>query len=219
MSAPSPGHPAGKSTAHPTGAGSEPTHAESIVAVVQDLLESGGYDAVQLREVAARAHVSLATIYRLFSSRDELIVTAIERWMSTNSYAELALPEEGESVYDGLMRGLRYVFEPWERNPRMLEAYHRARTGPGGRRLDRQGMRAIEPNANALLANADPAYVEDVTLILKNMAYAVIGRFAAGNLDITAILPSLERAVYRLTADNETPATQARPRGTRPRSS
>ena len=34
-------------------------------------------------------------------------------------------------VYDGLMRGLRYVFEPWERNPRMLEAYHRARTGPG----------------------------------------------------------------------------------------
>src|SRR5471032_3097105 len=118
----------------------EPGHTDAIVAVVQDLLESDGYDAVQLREVARRARVSLATIYRLFSSRDELIVTSIERWMSTNSYAELALPEPGESVYDGLMRGLRYVFEPWERNPRMLEAYHRAhRAGGKAARPPRHG--------------------------------------------------------------------------------
>jgi TetR/AcrR family transcriptional regulator, cholesterol catabolism regulator len=195
----------------------EPGHTDAIVAVVQDLLETDGYDAVQLREVARRARVSLATIYRLFSSRDELIVTSIERWMSTNSYAELALPEPGESVYDGLMRGLRYVFEPWERNPRMLEAYHRARTGPGGRRLDRQGMKAILPNATALLQDADAEYAKDIDLILKNMAYAVIGRFAAGTLDITAILPTLERAVFRLTANNETAATEARARGARPR--
>jgi AcrR family transcriptional regulator len=188
----------------------EPTHHDRIVGVVQELLESGGYDAVQLREVARRARVSLATIYRLFPTRDDLVVTAIEQWMSTHSYAELAMPEPDESVYDGLMRGLRYVFEPWEQNPRMLEAYHRARTGPGGRRLDRQGMRAIQPNANALLADADPEYVDDLTLILKNMAYAVIGRFAAGTLDITAILPTLERAVFRLTADNEAPAVAAR---------
>jgi TetR/AcrR family transcriptional regulator, cholesterol catabolism regulator len=214
MSAGSPGHPArGPQAEGPA----EPAHSAAIVAVVQDLLESGGYDAVQLREVARRARVSLATIYRLFSSRDELIVTSIERWMSTHSYAELALPEPGESVYDGLMRGLRYVFEPWEQSPRMLEAYHHARTGPGGRRLDSQGMRAIEPNANALLANADPAYVEDLTLILKNMAYAVIGRFAAGSLDITAILPTLERAVFRLTADNESLARAARAHESQPR--
>ena len=192
-------------------------HAVVIVAAVQDLLENGGYDAVQLREVARRAHVSLATIYRLFPSRADLIVTAIEHWMSTNSYAELAPPHAGESLYDGLMRGLRHVFEPWERNPRMLEAYHRARLDPGGKRLDRQGMNAIMPNAAALLADADPAYVEDLTLILKNMSYAVVGRFAAGNLDITAILPTLERAVFRLTADNETIATAARGEQARPR--
>jgi TetR/AcrR family transcriptional regulator, cholesterol catabolism regulator len=191
---------------------SEPTHADVIVSVVQDLLETGGYDEVQLREVARRARVSLATIYRLFPTRAELIVTAIEQWMSTNSYAELAPPTADESLYDGLMRGLRYVFEPWERNPRMLEAYHHARTGPGGKRLDVQGMRAIMPNAAALLEHADPEYAKDLDLILRNMAYAVIGRFAAGTLDITAILPTLERAVYRLTADNETLALAARER-------
>ena len=213
MSRERPGHSATSSAEGPT----EPSQADLIVAVVQEMLETGGYDAVQLREVAARAHVSLATVYRLFGSRADLIVTAIEQWMSTNSYAELASPAPGETVYDGLMRGLRYVFEPWERNPRMLEAYHRARSGPGGRRLDQQGMRAIMPNANALLADADPEYAADVDVILRNVAYSVIGRFAAGTLDITAILPTLERAVFRLTANNELLAIEAGERRSRPR--
>ncbi len=183
---------------------------EVIVDVVLELLESGGCDAVQLREVARRAHVSLATVYKLFASRDDLIVTALERWMATNCYAEVAPPAPGESLYDGIMRTLRYVFEPWERSPRMLEAYHRARTGPGGQRLDRQGMAAIEPAGRAVLAGADPAYVADLGLILTYMADAVIGRFADGTLDITDVLPTLERTVFRLTTDNQPAATASR---------
>ena len=199
-------------TAHP-----RPAPADAIVAVVQDLLESGGYEAVQLREVARRASVSLATIYRFFPTRDELIVTAIAQWMSAGTYADLAPAAPGESLYDALMRGLRYVFEPWERSPRMLEAYHRARSGPGGDRLDAQGMAAIMPLARVALADADPEYAHDIDVVLRNMAYAVIGRFASGTLDITAILPTLERAVFRLTANNETAATAARERRSRPR--
>ena len=195
----------------------KPAPADAIVAVVQDLLESGGYEAVHLRDVARRASVSLATIYRYFPTRDELIVTAIAQWMSSGTYADLAPAAAGESLYDALMRGLRYVFEPWERSPRMLEAYHRARSGPGGQRLDAQGMAAIMPLARVALADADPEYAHDIDVILRNMAYAVIGRFASGTLDITAILPTLERAVFRLTANNETLAIDARERPARPR--
>ena len=180
--------------------------------VVQELLESGADDAVQLREVARRSHVSLATIYRFFPTRDDLIVTAIEQWMSTHCFAELAPPAPGESLYEGLMRGLRSVFEPWEGCPRMLEAYHRARTRPNGRRLDRHGVSAVFPFASALLEHADSVYADDVALVLNNVAYAVIGRFAAGALDITDVLPTLERVVFRLTADNETLAAAARGR-------
>ncbi len=208
------GEPSAEATASPPRSATD-----AIVAVVQDLLESGGSEAVQLREVARRAHVSLATIYRYFPTRDDLVVTAIEQWMSTNSYAAPAPPGPDASVYDGLVRGLRHVFEPWERNPRMLEAYHNARTGPGGRRLDRQGMSAIMPVVNAVLADAEPDYVEDITLILKNVAYAVIGRFAAGSLDITAMLPTLERAVFRLTANNDEAATGTGTRRAQPRAS
>jgi AcrR family transcriptional regulator len=188
----------------------DPSPRTAILAVVLELLESDGYDAVQLREVARRAHVSLATVYRLFPTRDDLIISAIEDWMAANCYADVGPPAPHETLYDGLMRVFRYVFEPWERAPRMLEAYHRAYTGPGRRRLDRQGMTAIEPAARAVLADADPAYAADIDLVLTNMAHAVIARFADGSLDITDILPTLERSVYRLTANNEPAATEAR---------
>ncbi|GEM29519.1 TetR family transcriptional regulator [Nocardia neocaledoniensis NBRC 108232] len=177
-----------------------------IVAVVLDLLNTEGYEAVQLRTVAARAHVSLAKIYRLFRTRDELIITALAQWMDANAYADVAPPEPGESVRETLIRVLRSVFEPWERNPKMLEAYHHARTGPGGERLDTQGLLAVLPAAEAALRGLDSDYLADLGLIMGNMALALIGRFAAGTLPITEIRSTMERTAYRMTADNASAA-------------
>jgi TetR/AcrR family transcriptional regulator, cholesterol catabolism regulator len=190
---------------------------EAIVRVVTELLESEGYDAVQVRTVARRARVSLSTIYKFFPNRDELVVTALGRWMEANGYSRLGDPPPDMSLYEGLMWVFRQIFEPWERNPRMLEAYHRARTGPGGHRLDLQGTTAVEPVSRAMLAKVDPAYAEDVGMILTYVAHAVIGRFAAGELAITDILPELDRTVFRLTTNNEPLAEPAGPPARQPR--
>jgi AcrR family transcriptional regulator len=111
--------------------------AREIVGAVTELLESGGYSAVTMRAVARRARVSLATVYRLFPTQsnglrtpDELVVTAIEHWMAEHAYSEVLARAADETLYDTLMRMLRYVFEPWERSPRMLEVFHRVREGP-----------------------------------------------------------------------------------------
>jgi hypothetical protein len=129
---------------------------------------------------------------------------AVERWMAANSYADLAPPLVDETLYDGLIRVFRHVFEPWERNPRMLQAFHRARTtGAGRTRLDLQGMAAVEPVARAVLDGADPDYIDDIDLVLTNLAYALVARVADTSLQATAVLPLLERAVLRLTANNE----------------
>ncbi|MFE3543569.1 TetR/AcrR family transcriptional regulator [Nocardia sp. NPDC059177] len=184
------------------GKGPDSEASAKIVAAVLDLLTSQGYEAVQLRAVAAHAHVSLAKIYKLFPTRDELIIAALEQWMEVNTYAEVTVPGPAESIRDSVNRMLRTVFEPWERNPRMLEAYHYARTGPGGERLDSQGLAAVLPAAEVAMRDLDPGYLHDVGLVLGNMVLALIGRFATGSLPITEILPTLERTVYRLTADN-----------------
>ena len=179
-----------------------PATSDAILAVAVALLESGGYEAVQVREVARRAHVSLASIYRRHKTREDLIVAALERWTAANGLAPVPAPPPGESLRDGLMRIFRQVFEPWERSPWMLEAYHKATATPAGQRLSRQGAQAIAPAARRLLEDRDPEYVADVETVLTNMAYAVIGRFIEGQITVTAILPTLERAVYRLTTDN-----------------
>lgn len=175
---------------------------QQILSVVLDVIEARGCDAVNLRDVARRARLSLATIYELYPSRDELMVSAVEQWMETNAYARLTPTEPGESTYETLIRGIRAVFEPWERSPNMLRAFHRARLGAGGDRLDRQGVAAVDPAARAALGSHDPDYLQDVELILTNVVYGVIARFTDGGMSIGEILPVLERAVYRLTTDN-----------------
>lgn len=172
-----------------------------VLDVVVEMLESGGDEAVRLQEVAKRARLSLARIYKLFPSRQDLIVSAMERWMEANVYAEMAMPGPDETPGDTVMRVLRTVFEPWERSPRMLKAYHRAVTGPGGERLEAQGATLVGPVARAVLKDADPDHARDIEMILRYLVYGLIGRFTDGRLAVTDILPLLERAVARLTAD------------------
>ena len=44
------------------------------------LAAEGGYDAVQMRDVAATAQVALGTIYRYFASKDHLLAATLVEW-------------------------------------------------------------------------------------------------------------------------------------------
>jgi TetR/AcrR family transcriptional regulator, cholesterol catabolism regulator len=191
-------------------------HVDPIIEIVVDLLDTEGYEAVQLREVARRARVSLATIYKRYATRDELIVAALEWWMETNRYAGLAAPATftpGSSVYSDLMTMFRTIFEPWEQHPLMLRSYFRARSGPGGKRLIQRGLDAVLPVTRAILAQLDPEFAQDLELILTGVVFGFLGRFTEGEIDVTDIVPGIERAVFRLTAaDDANPATQLKPR-------
>ncbi|MGX7681511.1 TetR family transcriptional regulator [Jatrophihabitans sp. DSM 45814] len=183
----------------PAGTSPDQNSHDAILDAVVQLIETKGYDAVQLRDIASEAHVSLSTIYKRYGTRDELMVAAIARWMDDNRYAGLKFTQRDEPVFDGLMRVYRTIFEPWERHPRMLHAYHRARSNPGADQLVAQGRSAVEPISHAILGDADPEWMADVGLILWNMVYALMGRFTDGEIAITEILPTLERTLFRLT--------------------
>jgi AcrR family transcriptional regulator len=186
--------------------GSAPSvNRDRILDVVAELLETEGYDAVQLREVARRARTSLATIYKRFSTRDELILAALNNWMDEHRYSGLVhqSPAPNESVYDGMMRLLRSIFEPWERHPAMLTAFFRARAAPGGQALFRRGLDITVPSFMQVLSEVDEEFVRDLETILSTVIYGLLGRFAAGELKITDIVPSLDRTVYWLTTGYE----------------
>ena len=51
-----------------------------VIEAVIDLIADVGAEAVQMRDVAQRSGVALATVYRYFSSKDHLLAAALEDW-------------------------------------------------------------------------------------------------------------------------------------------
>jgi AcrR family transcriptional regulator len=173
---------------------------EKILAVVVSIIESDGTDAVQLVEVAKRARVSLSTIYKHFTSRDELIISAIESWMDANVYRSLDQgTTSSDPFFDALMRYFHHIFEPWEQHPHMAEGFMRARLSPGGGRLKLQGSAATEASMKQVIKDVDPEFAEDVLMIVSNVIYALVFRYATEDLALTEIMSTVERTLKRLT--------------------
>jgi TetR/AcrR family transcriptional regulator, cholesterol catabolism regulator len=169
---------------------------DRAISAVLPLLEAEGYDRIQLVDVADKARMSLATIYKYFPSRDELLVAAVERWMDENAYQ--FPPLRDEPVFEALMRVYRKIFRPWEEHPRMLEAFVRARTTAYGSRLIARGEAAVAPVLSAILSGLDPAFAEDLGMIITHVNYSVYTHVAAGQMKISEILPTFERTLYRI---------------------
>jgi TetR/AcrR family transcriptional regulator, cholesterol catabolism regulator len=197
------------------GAGEQPPvgadEADAVIAAVVELLETEGYEAVQLREVARRARVSMTTIYRRYPTREALIVGALRWWMDENRYAGVAASAAEQlsgSMYEDLMALFRTIFQPWEQHPRMLRAYFRAQAGPGGQDLTEHGLDVVVPVARTILHQSDPAFARDMETIMSGVIYGLLGQFADGAIAVTDILPALDRAVFWLTASHDAVARQ-----------
>ena len=61
---------------------SQAARRERVIRAAIDLAASGGYDAVQMRDVAAHGQVALGTIYRYFTSKDHLLAAAQVEWVT-----------------------------------------------------------------------------------------------------------------------------------------
>jgi len=86
------------------------------------LAAEGGYDAVQMRDVAARAEVALGTIYRYFSSKDHLLAACqVELWKAVaDRFGQR--PPEGRMPADRVLSVLGSAMRAAEREPRRTAA-------------------------------------------------------------------------------------------------
>ncbi len=112
----------------------------------------GGYDAVQMRAVADRSGVALGTIYRYFSSKDDLLIAGLAGWLLRT---RKRLEEEEircDSPQERLTRLLASVARSTEASPMLMQALVRAQgsTSPasGPHKLD------VETEQNALIVTA-----------------------------------------------------------------
>jgi AcrR family transcriptional regulator len=86
------------------------------------LAAEGGYDAVQMREVAVRADVALGTLYRYFASKEHMLVSALAEHVTDLRGRLVERPPRGEDDAARVMDVIRRVTRALQRDPDVIAA-------------------------------------------------------------------------------------------------
>jgi TetR/AcrR family transcriptional regulator, cholesterol catabolism regulator len=101
---------------------SQAARRERVIRAAQELAAEGGYDAVQMRDVAARGEVALGTIYRYFPSKDALLLAVMVQWLVDLEDRVTRHPPTGATTVDRIMDVLRRALRSMDREPRLTTA-------------------------------------------------------------------------------------------------
>jgi len=94
-----------------------------VIQAAISLATKGGYDAVQMRDVAAEARVALGTLYRYFPSKDQLLVAALNEWAENLRDKQRSRPQKGATKADRVAGVLRGTVRAMERQPKLSAAF------------------------------------------------------------------------------------------------
>jgi AcrR family transcriptional regulator len=109
---------------------SQTARRQRVIAAAMELANEGGYDAVQMRDVATTAQVALGTIYRYFSSKDHLLSATLVEWISDLQRRVSQRPAKGATPADRVVDVVRRAIHNVERNPKLTAALITAVSSP-----------------------------------------------------------------------------------------
>jgi TetR/AcrR family transcriptional regulator, cholesterol catabolism regulator len=90
----------------------------------------GGYDAVQMRDVAAQADVAMGTVYRYFTSKDHLLAAALVFWVEQLAVRIEQHPPSGDLPADRVLDVLDRALSAMGRQPRLVAAVFTSLSSP-----------------------------------------------------------------------------------------
>lgn len=97
-----------------------------MLEVTAELALEGGWDAVQMREVAQRADVALGTLYRYFPSKEFLLVSVMIAEIEGLADRLAVRPPQGEDPVERVIDVLRRANRALQRQPQVTIAMIRA---------------------------------------------------------------------------------------------
>lgn len=156
---------------------SQAARRERVLRAALDLGASGGYDAVQMRDVATTAGVALGTIYRYFSSKDHLLAAAMVSWTNDLERRVGQRPPKGETTAERVVDVLRRATRAMEREPKLSEAVVTALMSPD--RGAAQCQEEVSGSMNRILSQAlgddvDPAFAAQITRTLGHVWFSAL---------------------------------------------
>jgi TetR/AcrR family transcriptional regulator, cholesterol catabolism regulator len=164
------------------------------------LAAEGGYDAVQMRDVAERADVALGTLYRYFPSKDQLLVSALGEWASALERRLALRPAQGLTPADRVSDVLKRASRVLERDQRVTGALVTALSSPdpdaAAAKLEiSETLRAI---ISAAIADEPVRTTDDIVRVLSYVWFAAMVIWVGGMSPTGSMADELEVAARLL---------------------
>ena len=176
---------------------------QRVIDAAMKLAADGGYDAVQMRDVAQEAGVALGTIYRYFASKDHLLAACQVAFALDIQTRLEEKPAQGDTAADRVVDVLRRATRRTEREPRLMAAMVTAISSPDP--AVEPCQREITEVMAAILAkpmsDVDPELREGVTRALSHVWFSALLGWVNGWTNVGAVGDELESAARLLLRD------------------
>jgi TetR/AcrR family transcriptional regulator, cholesterol catabolism regulator len=175
---------------------------QRIVEAAVALAAEGGYEAVQMREVAVRAEVALGTLYRYFASKEHLLVAALAEHVAELRGRLVERPPRGDDDAARVMDVIRRVTRALQRQPDVIAAMLKSLISSGagvGETTGPIGQQMTEIVVSAM--RHDPATIvhdRDVAEVIQQVWLASLLWWVAGRAPEQLVEEKVERAVRLL---------------------
>lgn len=171
-----------------------------IVDAAKSLAAEGGYEAVQMRDVAAHAEVALGTLYRQYSSKDQLLLAALADQAATLRTRLALHPPEGAEPAERVADVLRRASRALAREPQLTAAMVTALSSHEPEAADPK--EAVNEILRDIIGGAiNGADVPDLDRVLRVLGYvwfAVLATWTGGMVDATRMAADLADAAHLL---------------------
>jgi AcrR family transcriptional regulator len=176
---------------------------DRVLDAAMSLAAEGGYDAVQMRDVATRGQVALGTIYRYFSSKDQLLVACqLELWRELAQRFDRR-PPVGASALERVLDLLHQAMRAAEVEPRRTAALVTASASPDPAVRDHQVelMATMDGVLAAAMSDLDPELQARLARTVRMVWFGWLVGWVNGWHDTATVNAELESAVRLLLGD------------------
>ena len=180
--------------------GAQAARRQRVIDAAMELGAEGGYDAVQMRDVAARAQVAMGTVYRYFSSKDHVLAAALAGWAQALEGRLAQAPPRGETSVDRVVDVLRRAVRGIDRQQRMMAAMVSAISSldPGAVACQHELDVTMERIIRRAIGEPEPAEVADIIRILEHVWFSSLLGWVNGWTNVRDVPDEVEHAVHLL---------------------
>jgi AcrR family transcriptional regulator len=171
-----------------------------VIEAAMRLAGDGGYDAVQMRDVATEANVALGTIYRYFASKDHLLAACQVEWSKEIRERLAQRPPQGDTTSERVIDVVRRASRAIERQPTLAAALVTAISSPDPAVADcqRASAEVVAAVLSAGLDGIDPERRDGIVGVLSHVWFAVLLGWVNGWTGVGAVGDELEKAARLL---------------------